>query len=228
MSPPVKQRIPANPANAYRFIPGSGTDFSYGDEPKIASALSQLAQKIHQNIYGISGHRTPAHSVAVGGFANDPHTRGQAADIGVGSSLRASAGQLSSAELASVGLYRPFYPADPDEINHVQLLAGGATASGTGSTDAVSGGGVGGAVSGAGGLIGNVATSTVGAVADAAGGAADVVTGGFDAAKAFADFVSDPARAVLTIALVIGGAAAVLVGVSRATGVRAPIPKAIP
>jgi hypothetical protein len=106
------------------FVADPGQDFSYGQEPQIAAHLDRLGKGTGHTIYGISGHRTPAHSVAVGGFADDPHTRGEAADIGVDSQLRSSAGQLSEATYRRYGLYRPFYPPDPNEINHVQLLAG--------------------------------------------------------------------------------------------------------
>lgn len=106
------------------FVPDPGTDFSYGQEPQIAGALGELARQLGVTIYGISGHRTPAHSLAVGGFANDPHTRGIAADIGVNSQTRGSAAQLTAAMLSRVGLYRPFPGAQ--EINHVQMLGGGA------------------------------------------------------------------------------------------------------
>jgi hypothetical protein len=118
---------------AYRFIPDSGTNFTYGKESLIAGDLQKLAQLMRENIYGISGYRTPAHSVEVGGFADDPHTRGEAADIGVGSASLESASQLSAAILARVGLWRPFYPASAHEINHVQLLGtGGGTGGGVG------------------------------------------------------------------------------------------------
>lgn len=120
---------------AYRFIPDSGTNFTYGKESLIAGDLQKLAQLMRENIYGISGYRTPAHSVEVGGFADDPHTRGEAADIGVGSPTLESASQLSAAILARVGLWRPFYPASAHEINHVQLLGTG------GGTGGVGGGG---------------------------------------------------------------------------------------
>ncbi|MGH3263568.1 MAG: D-Ala-D-Ala carboxypeptidase family metallohydrolase, partial [Trebonia sp.] len=73
------------------FVADPGTNFSVGQEPQIAAALNRLAQALGVSIYGISGYRSPAHSVAVGGYANDPHTRGQAADIGVNSQSRASA-----------------------------------------------------------------------------------------------------------------------------------------
>ena len=61
-------------------------------------------------IYGISGYRTPAHSVAVGGFADDPHTKGEAEDIGVNSLLRSSAARItepSSRDTGSTGHLTP-------------------------------------------------------------------------------------------------------------------------
>lgn len=122
------------------FIPGPGTDFSTGQEPALAAALRRLARVMHTTIYGISGYRSPAHSVEVGGFANDPHTQGAAADIGVGSLLRASASALKESVLRSVGLYRPYYPASAAEINHVELLgkaAAGAFGSATMSAKAI-------------------------------------------------------------------------------------------
>lgn len=104
------------------FVADPGTDFSSGDERTIAQRLDLLAKRLGITIHGISGARTPGHSVAVGGYANDPHTHGAAADIGVNGSLRASASQLTDAQLASVGLYRPFPGAA--EVNHVQLMPG--------------------------------------------------------------------------------------------------------
>ena len=109
------------------FVADPGTNFSVGVEPTIVQRLTALAQSIGATIYGISGYLTPLHSVAVGGFADDPHTRGQAADIGVNSQLRASAAQLSAAQLAKYGLDRPFDEsgaAGNTEVNHIQLLPG--------------------------------------------------------------------------------------------------------
>lgn len=104
------------------FVADPGTDFSHGVESTIVQRLARLGQALHVTIHGISGYRTPAHSVAVGGFANDPHTRGEAADIGVNGSLLSSASSLSDSTLAQFGLYRPFHTAA--EINHVALLPG--------------------------------------------------------------------------------------------------------
>lgn len=112
------------------FVPEPGTNFSRGAEPQIAAALGRLAALMHTTIYGISGYRSPEHSVAVGGFANDPHTLGIAADIGVGAPTKASAYALNAAILRRVGLYRPFFPASAAEVNHVQLLSGGARGGG--------------------------------------------------------------------------------------------------
>ncbi len=99
-----------------------GSNMSVGDEPQILSDLRALSAELHKVVYVISGYRTPQHSVEVGGFPNDPHTRGEAADIGVGSGLRDSMFSVSEAALHKVGLYRPFYPPDPNEVNHVQLF----------------------------------------------------------------------------------------------------------
>lgn len=102
------------------FTALAGADFGHGQEPQIAERLGVLGRRLHTMIYGISGYRTPAHSVAVGGFADDPHTKGSGTDFGFGNATRDSAGQVSDSELASVGLYRPYRT--PDEINHVELI----------------------------------------------------------------------------------------------------------
>jgi hypothetical protein len=107
------------------FVADPGTEQTEGQLPVITADLNALAHALGVTIYGISGYRSPAQSVAVGGYATDPHTKGEAEDIGVDSLLRASAARISEAELAKFGLYRPFDPSDnPDntEVNHVQLL----------------------------------------------------------------------------------------------------------
>jgi hypothetical protein len=110
------------------FVADPGTIQNVGQLPLLTSRLDALGRALGVTIYGISGYRTPAHSVAVGGFADDPHTKGLAEDIGVGSLLRSSAAQISEAELARFGLYRPFDPSgDPNntEVNHIQLIPAG-------------------------------------------------------------------------------------------------------
>jgi hypothetical protein len=107
------------------FIADPGTSQTEGQLPTLTAQLNGLGKALGITIYGISGYRTPAHSVAVGGFADDPHTRGEAEDVGVNSLLRSSAAQISEAELARFGLYRPFDPSDDPnntEVNHIQLI----------------------------------------------------------------------------------------------------------
>jgi hypothetical protein len=107
------------------FIADPGTSQAEGQLPVLTAQLNALGKALGVTIYGISGYRTPAHSVAVGGFADDPHTKGEAEDVGVDSLLRSSAAQISEAELARFGLYRPFDPSDDPgntEVNHIQLI----------------------------------------------------------------------------------------------------------
>jgi hypothetical protein len=107
------------------FVADPGTQQAQGQLPQLTAELDALARSLGVTIYGISGYRSPAHSVAVGGFANDPHTRGEAEDIGVNSLLRSSAAQITEAQLARFDLYRPFDPSDDpgnSEVNHIQLI----------------------------------------------------------------------------------------------------------
>lgn len=117
-----------------------GVNMSVGQEPMILQDLRSLSNELGQTVYVISGYRSPAHSVAVGGFADDPHTRGQAADIGVGSPSLASMFGVREAQLRAVGLYRPFYPPDAHEVNHVQLFGGGPSGTPTSGVGAAAAG----------------------------------------------------------------------------------------
>ena len=112
------------------FVADPGTIQSVGYLPLLTARLDALGKALGVTIYGISGYRSPAHSVAVGGYADDPHTKGLAEDIGVNSLLRSSAAQISEPELVRFGLYRPFDPTgspNSTEVNHIQLIpAGGA------------------------------------------------------------------------------------------------------
>jgi Peptidase M15 len=119
------QAQPVVKSNRAGFFADPGTSQTQGQLPILTARLDGLGRALGVTIYGISGYRTPAHSVAVGGFANDPHTRGEAEDIGVNSLLRSSAAQISEAQLARFGLYRPFDPSDDpnnSEVNHIQLI----------------------------------------------------------------------------------------------------------
>ena len=103
---------PVVQASGPGFVADPGTTQSVGELPVLTARLDQLAKGLGVVIYGISGYRTPAHSVAVGGFADDPHTNGQAEDIGVNSLLRSSAARIREAQLRRYGLHRPFDPSD--------------------------------------------------------------------------------------------------------------------
>lgn len=99
--------------NSIGFFPAAGTDYTQGQEPLIASRLNRLAHALKIRLTGISGFRTPAHSVAVGGSANDPHTTGSASDTG-------GAERIPESVLERFGLTRPFPGAR--EANHIQLF----------------------------------------------------------------------------------------------------------
>jgi septal ring factor EnvC (AmiA/AmiB activator) len=101
------------PSGEYGFFQAPGTNYSVGVEPTLVQRLNTLGKALHLHLIGISGYRTPQHSVEVGGFANDPHTRGEASDTpgveGVPESI-----------LEKFGLTRPF--PGPAEADHIQLL----------------------------------------------------------------------------------------------------------
>ncbi|MFI5009544.1 MAG: D-Ala-D-Ala carboxypeptidase family metallohydrolase, partial [Solirubrobacterales bacterium] len=109
---------PVGPVNLstdgdYGFFQAAGTNYSVGEEPQIAARLNTLGKALHLHLIGVSGYRSPQHSVEVGGFANDPHTRGEASDTpGVEG--------VPEATLERFGLTRPFPGAA--EADHIQLL----------------------------------------------------------------------------------------------------------
>jgi peptidoglycan hydrolase CwlO-like protein len=97
----------------YGFFQYPGTNYSVGDTPTLATRLDKLGRALGLHLIGISGYRTPQHSVEVGGFANDPHTKGQASDTpGVEG--------VPESTLNQYGLTRPFGGAR--EADHIQLL----------------------------------------------------------------------------------------------------------
>jgi peptidoglycan hydrolase CwlO-like protein len=101
------------PSGSDGFFPAPGTDYSVGDEPQIAARLNTMGKALHLHLIGISGYRSPQHSVEVGGFANDPHTRGLASDTpGVEG--------VAEPTLNQFGLTRPF--PGPAEADHIQLV----------------------------------------------------------------------------------------------------------
>jgi peptidoglycan hydrolase CwlO-like protein len=93
------------------FFQASGTNYSVNQEPIIAARLDALGKALHLHLIGISGYRTPQHSVEVGGFADDPHTQGIASDTpGVEG--------VPEATLLQFCLTRPFPGAR--EADHIQ------------------------------------------------------------------------------------------------------------
>jgi peptidoglycan hydrolase CwlO-like protein len=100
------------PSGEYGFFQAPGTNYSVGEEPAIAARLNTMGKALHLHLIGISGYRSPQHSVEVGGFANDPHTRGEASDTpGVEG--------VPEGTLNQFGLTRPFPGAA--EADHIQL-----------------------------------------------------------------------------------------------------------
>lgn len=97
---------------SWGFFPAAGTNYANGSEPQLAQRLDRLGKALHLHLIGISGYRSPQHSVEVGGFANDPHTRGAASDTpGVEG--------VPESTLQRFGLTRPFGGAR--EADHIQL-----------------------------------------------------------------------------------------------------------
>jgi peptidoglycan hydrolase CwlO-like protein len=105
--------LTTTPAGEYGFFQAPGTNYSVGVEPELVARLNTMGKALHLHLIGISGYRTPQHSIEVGGFANDPHTRGEASDTpGVEG--------VPEATLERFGLTRPF--PGPAEADHIQLL----------------------------------------------------------------------------------------------------------
>jgi hypothetical protein len=95
----------------YGFFQAPGTNYSVNEEPVLAARLDALGRALHLHLIGISGYRSPQHSVEVGGFANDPHTQGMASDTpGVEG--------VPEATLLRFCLNRPFPGAH--EADHIQ------------------------------------------------------------------------------------------------------------
>ncbi len=95
----------------YGFFPAPGTNYTVNQEPVIAARLDALGKALQLHLIGISGYRTPEHSVEVGGYADDPHTRGEASDTpGVEG--------VPEATLEEFCLTRPF--PGPREADHIQ------------------------------------------------------------------------------------------------------------
>ena len=97
----------------YGLFLALGTNYTVNQEPIIAARLDALGKALQLHLIGISGYRTPQHSVEVGGFADDPHTRGEASDTpGVEG--------VPEVTLEEYCLTRPF--PGPREADHLQEL----------------------------------------------------------------------------------------------------------
>jgi hypothetical protein len=93
------------------FFQSAGTNYSVNEEPIIAARLDALGRALQLHLIGVSGYRSPQHSVEVGGFADDPHTQGIASDTpGVEG--------VPEATLQQFCLTRPFPGAR--EADHIQ------------------------------------------------------------------------------------------------------------
>lgn len=114
-SPNVKiaKGVIPNARGGVGFTPGTGTTYDKGVLPELSQRLNALAQAHGLKLTGISGYRTPQHSVEVGGFADDPHTKGLASDT-------EGTQSIPKALLNSYGLERPF--PGSKEADHIQLL----------------------------------------------------------------------------------------------------------
>lgn len=197
----------------FGFFPAAGTNYSVGNEPEIAKRLDQLAVAKRLHITGLSGFRSPQHSVAVGGFPNDPHTKGAASDSpGVES--------VPESVLNQFGLTRPFPGAA--EADHIQLLA---PKQSNAAKVALPGplvtaiGDIPGAGPGLKAIIqGGQASPVVKSAEDAAAGAAQDAAGGLVSSLAGALGIHGD-RILLYVALILGGAVLAASGVARAAGV---------
>jgi hypothetical protein len=100
-------------SGTFGFFPAPGTNYTVNEEPVIAARLDALGLALQLHLIGVSGYRTPQHSVEVGGFADDPHTQGLASDTpGVEG--------VPEATLERFCLTRPFGGAR--EADHIQEL----------------------------------------------------------------------------------------------------------
>jgi peptidoglycan hydrolase CwlO-like protein len=97
----------------FGFFPAQGTNYTVNEEPVIAARLDALGKALQLHLIGVSGYRTAQHSVEVGGYADDPHTKGEASDTpGVEG--------VPEATLERFCLTRPFPGAR--EADHIQEL----------------------------------------------------------------------------------------------------------
>jgi hypothetical protein len=118
-------------SDQYPFLNTIGVASIAGVNPFLLAQLNKLGQQLGRSVDVFSGYRSPGYSERVGGYANDPHSRGEAVDAQIGGTPIGQVVPLAT--LASLGLEGGnspgFYPAggsggrDPE---HVQIPGSGA------------------------------------------------------------------------------------------------------
>lgn len=124
-------------STVYPFLRfAANVDWQHVD-PVLLQKLNAMGAQQRMVIDVISGYRTPQHSVSVGGFADDPHTRGVAVDAEVNGD---PIGKVFSAQVfkdagLESGNQPNFYKGKPDP-GHVQLPSSATASTSTSSSAA--------------------------------------------------------------------------------------------
>lgn len=115
----------------YGFTPAPGANFEVNLEANIAKRLDILGRTDHLKIWGATGYTTPRGTASKGATAA-AFTRGAAIAIVLGSegAPSRSAAKVSNAQLASVGLLRPFDRSDNPSGAAVNIVEIGETVTG--------------------------------------------------------------------------------------------------
>lgn len=180
------------------FFPAPGTNYTQGQEPLIAARLGALARAKGLHLIGLSGWRSPQHSVEVGGSADDPHTQGKASDTpGIEG--------VSESVLEQFGLTRPL--AGAKEADHIQLAA--STSKGASKPLTLSKPVIG--TNGTADALDNLKPKA--AVSDAASGTAAAIVN-----LLWGAIGQDAVRALLYVMFVLGGLALAYQGLKRTIG----------
>ena len=73
----------ASNGSGYAYLSVAPTASIQGVNPTLLSALNRIGEQTGQTIQIFSGYRSPSYSAKVGGYSNDPHTRGEAVDANI-------------------------------------------------------------------------------------------------------------------------------------------------
>lgn len=110
----------------YRYLRTSHADATHLSV-RILAGLEQVGERLGRVLTIISGYRDPAYSASVGGYSNDPHSRGVGADVYVGSTpIGSYPGAFRIIE--SVGLEsgaQPGFYRGASDPEHVQIPGSG-------------------------------------------------------------------------------------------------------